>query len=190
MSGVPRLLADVTPLRVSVPYRRLWSGAFLSGIGTHLTTTAVGLQVYAITGSTFSVGLVGLFALVPLVAMGLYGGSVVDAHDRRTVVIFSTTGIFVVAVGLTVQAGLELGNVWVMYGLVALQNGLFGLNQPARSTIMPRLLGKELMPAANALGSLTMGTGLMVGPLLAAVLIDQLGYTAAYGVEAALLVVT
>jgi ENTS family enterobactin (siderophore) exporter len=190
MVRVPRLLADITPLRVSVPYRRMWLGAFLSGIGTHLTTTAVGLQVYEITGSTFSVGLVGVFALVPLVAMGLYGGSVVDAHDRRTVVIFSTTGIFLVALALTAQAGLGLEDVWVMYGLVALQNGLFGLNQPARSTIMPRLLGKELMPAANALGSLTMGTGLMVGPLLAALLIDWFGYTAAYGVEAALLVVT
>lgn len=187
---MPRLLADTTPLRVSVPYRRMWLGAFLSAIGTHLTTTAVGLQVYDITGSTFSVGLVGVFALVPLVAMGLYGGSVVDAHDRRTVVIASTTGIFGVAVGLTLQAGLDLQNVWVMYALVALQNGLFGLNQPARSTIMPRLLGKELMPAANALGSLTFGTGLMVGPLLAAVLIDGFGYTTAYGVEAGLLAVT
>lgn len=190
MEHVPRLLADVTPLRVSVPYRRLWSGAFLSGIGTHLTTTAVGLQVYEVTDSTFSVGLVGLFALVPLVAMGLYGGSVVDAHDRRTVVIASTTGTFVVAVLLTLQSWADLRSVWVLYLLVAVQNGLFGINQPARTTIMPRILPPELMPAANALGSLTMGTGLMIGPLLAAVLIDRVGYTLAYGVESALLLVT
>ncbi len=187
---MPRLLADVTPLKVSVPYRRLWGGAFLSGIGTHLTTTAVGLQVYEVTGSTFSVGLVGLFALVPLVAMGLYGGSIVDAHDRRRVVIISTTGIFLVALALTAQALADLQNVWVLYLLVAVQNGLFGVNQPARSTIMPRLLPPELMPAANALGSLTMGTGIMIGPLLAALFIHWWGYGGAYGAEAALLLVT
>lgn len=187
---MPRLLADLTPLRVSVPYRRLWAGSWLSAIGTHLTTTAVGLQVYDITGSTFSVGLVGLFALVPLVALGLYGGSIVDAHDRRTVVITTTSGIFMVAVLLAAQAWAGLENVWVMYALVAVQNGLFGVNQPARSAIMPRLLGNELMPAANALGSLTMGIGLMVGPLLAAFFIGWWGYAGAYTVEAVLLVGT
>lgn len=187
---VPRLLADLTPLKVSVPYRRLWVGSWLSAIGTHLTTTAVGLQVYDITGSTFSVGLVGLFALVPLVVLGLYGGSIVDAHDRRKVVITTTSGIFVVALLLAAQAWADLGNVWVMYALVAVQNGLFGVNQPARSAIMPRLLGNELMPAANALGSLSMGTGMMLGPLLAAFLIHWWGYAGAYSVEAVLLVGT
>ncbi len=187
---MPRLLADVTPLKVSVPYRRLWGGAFLSGIGTHLTTTAVGLQVYDVTRSTFSVGLVGLFALVPLVAMGLYGGSVVDAHDRRKVVVISTTGIFLVALALAAQAWLDLQNVWVLYLLVAVQNGLFGINQPARSTIIPRLLHRDLVPAANALGSVTMGTGLMVGPLLAALFISWWDYQGAYTAEAVLLLVT
>lgn len=185
-----RLLADITPLRVSVPYRRLWTGGFLSGIGTHLTTTAVGLQVYDITGSTFSVGLVGLFALVPLVAMGLYGGSVVDAHDRRTVVIISTTGIVVVSLLLAAQAWAQLENVWVLYVLVSFQNGLFGINSPARSTIVPRLLAKEHVPAANALNSLTMGTGLMVGPLLAGLFIGWWGYEGAYSAEVLLLLVT
>ncbi len=187
---MPRLLADLTPLRVSVPYRRLWAGMWLSSIGTHLTTTAVGLQVYDITGSTFSVGLVGLFALVPLVVLGLYGGSIVDAHDRRRVVITTTSGIFAVALLLAGQAWAGLENVWVMYVLVAVQNGLFGVNQPARSAILPRLLRRELMPAANALGSLTMGIGVMVGPLLAALFISWWGYTGAYTAEAVLLLGT
>ena len=81
-----RLLADLTPLRVNPAYRRMWFGLSLSGIGAQLTTVAVGLQVYALTHSTFKVGLVGLFALVPLIVSGLYGGSVIDALDRRKVI--------------------------------------------------------------------------------------------------------
>ena len=43
---------------------------------------AVSLEVYALTGSSLHVGLLGAFALVPLVLTGLYGGSIADAHDR------------------------------------------------------------------------------------------------------------
>ena len=56
---------------------------------------AIGLQVYAITGSTASVGLVGLFALVPLVAFGLYGGSLSDHHDRRIVALVALSLIHI-----------------------------------------------------------------------------------------------
>ncbi|MBB5785744.1 MFS transporter [Jiangella mangrovi] len=184
-----RLLLDLTPLKVSVPYRRLWIGISLSGIGTHLTTVAVGLQVYDLTGSTFNVGLVGLFALVPLMALGLYGGAIVDAYDRRRVVIVSSFGLLVVAGGFAVQAWMELGNVWLLYALVAVQNGFFAVNSPARTAIIPRLLPGTLLPAANALGSMSMSLGLTVGPLLAGVLIDTVGYGWTYSIEAVLLTV-
>lgn len=182
-----RLLLDLTPLKVSVPYRRLWIGISLSGIGTHLTTVAVGLQVYDLTGSTFRVGLVGLFALAPLVVLGLYGGAIVDAYDRRRVVIVSATGLLLVATGFAVQAWLDLGLVWLLYALVAVQNGFFAVNSPARTAIIPRLLPGRLLPAANALGSLSMSLGLTIGPLLAGVLIDSVGYGWTYSIEAVLL---
>jgi MFS family permease len=61
---MPSLVVDTTPLRVSPPFRRLWWGLSISNLGAQLTVVAVGLQVYAISGSTASVGLLGLCALV------------------------------------------------------------------------------------------------------------------------------
>ncbi|EYR64152.1 MFS transporter [Actinotalea ferrariae CF5-4] len=185
---MPALLMDLTPLRVSVPYRRMWFGTSLSGIGTALTTVVVGLQVYEITGSTASVGLVGLFGLVPLVLLGLYGGVVVDAHDRRAVILLTAGGLTVVAVALTAQAFADLQDVRVLYALVAVQNGLFAINSPARSAVVPRLVGLHLLPAANALSSLSFGVAMTIGPLLAGVLVGWAGYGWAYGVEVVLLV--
>jgi MFS family permease len=167
----------------------MWMGTSLSGVGAQLTTVAVGLQVYDITGSTFSVGVVGLVALVPLVVMGLYGGSIIDAYDRRRVIITSSSGLFVVAVAFTVQAALGLENVWLLYALVGVQQGFFAVNSPARTTILPRLLPVTLLPAANALSNLSMSIGLTVGPLLAGLLVGWWGFGGAYAVEAALLVV-
>ncbi len=186
--GVPRLFMDLTPLRVSVPYRRMWLGTSLSGIGTALTTVAVGLQVYDETGSTASVGLVGLFAFVPLAVLGLYGGVIVDAYDRRSVIVLTSAGLFVVAVGFAVQAWLELGDVRILYGLVAIQSGLFAVNSPARTAIVPRLVGRRLLAAANALTSVSFGVSLTLGPLLAGFLVGGVGYGWTYGIEAVLLV--
>ena len=186
---MPRLLLDLTPLRASRPYGRMWVGTFLSGIGASLTAVAVGLQVYDLTGSTFSVGLVGLFTVVPLIAMGLYGGSIVGAHDRRRVVLTSSTGLLLAAAALTAQAWLELGSVGLLYALAAVQSALFAVNSPARTSIVPRLLPTHLLPAANALSTLANSTSLTVGPLLAGLLVGSLGYPIAYGVEVVLLLV-
>lgn len=164
----------------------MWFGAVLSGISTHLTTVVVGLHVYDLTGSTFHVGLVGLFALVPLVSLGMYGGSIVDAHDRRTIVLITGSALVVVAIGFATQAWLAVGNVWLLYGLVALQNGCYAVNGPARTAIIPRLLPKPLLPAANALAGLSMGTAVTVGPLLAGPLVTA-GYGPAYSVQVLLL---
>ena len=75
MLGVRRLLVDLTPLRESRDYRHLWIGGALSSTGTNLINVAVALQVYDLSGSTLAVGYVGLAALIPLVALGLFGGS-------------------------------------------------------------------------------------------------------------------
>ncbi|GAA4424295.1 MFS transporter [Georgenia halophila] len=182
------LLLDLTPLRVDARYRRLWTGFTLSGVGTQLATTTIGLQVYDITGSSFSVGLVGIFALVPLVALGLYGGALVDAHDRRTVALVAGLFLWVTAILNTVQAALGNTNEWVLYGLVALSSAGFAVVSPARSAIYPRLLPVRLLPAANALSVVGMNVAMTVGPLCAGFLVDLYGYTVTYGLDAVLFV--
>ena len=177
------LLADTTPLKVSPDYRRLWFGLSISNIGTQVTIVAVGLQIYALTGSTLAVGLLGLFSLVPLVALGLYGGALVDHYDRRKVSLLSSLVLWVVVAGIAAQAWFELESVNLLYGLVAVQSAAFAINNPARSAIVPRLLPKELMPAANALATLSMNVALTGGPLLGALLVAQLGYAWAYTLD-------
>src|SRR6478609_9381563 len=141
------LLIDLTPLRVSPSFRRLWWGLGVSNIGTQLTAVAVGLQVYAITRSTLAVGILGVFALVPLVVLGLYGGALVDAYDRRRVALAASTALWVVTALVALQAWLHLDSVGVLYALVAAQSAAFAINNPARSAIVPRLVEPRLLPA-------------------------------------------
>ncbi|GAA1720984.1 MFS transporter [Isoptericola hypogeus] len=183
---MPRLIADLTPLRVSPAYRRLWWGLGVSNVGTQLTVVAVGLQVYALTSSTLAVGTLGIAALVPLVALGLYGGALVDHYDRRTVSLLASAVLWLVTAGIAAQAWLDVGSVNLLYALVAVQSAAFAINNPARSAIVPRLLDAQLMPAANALQTLSLNVALTGGPLLGALLVAQFDYAVAYTLDALL----
>lgn len=183
---MPSLVVDTTPLRISPAFRRLWWGLSISNLGTQLTAVAVGLQVYDITGSTFSVGVLGIFALVPLIVFGLYGGAIVDHYDRRLVALVASLLSWAVTLALVVQAVAGNTSVGLLFGLVAVQSAAGAVNSPARSAIIPRLLEPRLMPAANALQTIGFSLALTVGPLLGAGLVATLGYPWAYAVDALL----
>ena len=178
-----RLLVDITPLRVSPAYRRLWLGNTLAYVGTQLTLVAVSLEVFALTGSSFAVGLLGLAALVPLVVAGLYGGAIADRHDRRRVALTSSAVMWLTTVGIAAQAWAGLESVPVLYALVALHSGASGINQPTRGAIIPALVGPPLVPAANALNMMTFSVALMVGPMLGGVLVAAVGYAWTYSID-------
>jgi MFS family permease len=180
-----RLLADIGPLREHADFRRLWFGNTVSYIGQQMTAMAVALQVYAITGSSFYVGLVGLCSLVPLIVFGLYGGAVADAVDRRKLGLVTATGATALSVALAAVTIAHVRSVGVLYVIVALQAVCFAMNSPARSSMIPRLLPAEQLPAANALASLAGGVGQMAGPMLGGVFVGLWGYQAAYLIDAA-----
>ncbi len=177
------VLLDVTPLRVSSSFRRLWWGLGVSNLGSQLTIVAVGLQVYAISGSTLSVGILGICALVPLIALGLYGGALLDAYDRRTVALLSALALFAVTAALAAQAWLHVDSVILLYVLVGFQSAAFAINNPARTAIIPRLLESRLLPAANVLTTTTWNIGLTVGPLVGSLLVAAFDFSAAYTVD-------
>jgi MFS family permease len=120
------------------------------------------------------------------VLLGLYGGALVDAYDRRRVALFSALGLWVVVLGLVTQALLGLESVELLYGLVALQSAGFAINNPARTAIIPRLVEPRLLPAANVLQTVAWNIALTVGPLIAAFLVAGPGFAAAYAVDAVL----
>ncbi len=178
---MPRLLADVTPLREVPAYRRLWAAISISNVGQQLTSVAVGLQVWNQTHSSFAVGLVGAAQLVPLLLLGLYGGALSDAHDRRSIGLAAAIGMMTCSALLTVQAHLDVRSVAVIYVLVAMQSAVYAIGNPARQAIIPRIVPVHMRTAANALSMLSWNVGFSLGPLIAGGLIAVTGgVTAAY----------
>src|SRR3954464_7280921 len=179
-----RIAADTTPLKESADYRRWWLGYSLSFTGTQLTQFAIPLQVYAITKSSFYVGLVGLVVVVPLVVMGLLGGAIADAVDRRRLTLVTSSALMVLSTLLAVLAATGVHLLWPLYLIAGVQGAFSATDSSARGAILPRLVRRELLPSANALGQLGFQTGLSIGPLLGGLLVSTLGFAWAYGLDA------
>lgn len=178
-----KILTDLGPARRSPAYRRLLIGQVVSQSGTQLTVVALPVQVFAITGSSFSVGLLGLVSFVPLLIGGLYGGAIADSMDRRRLAMLTSTGLAASSGLLVAQAVTHLHSVAVLYALAGVQSLLAGVDSPARTAIIPRLVPVHDLPAAGALSYAGMTLATTVGPLLAGLLIAGPGLGITYGVD-------
>ncbi|MET8565712.1 MFS transporter [Streptomyces flaveolus] len=187
--GWRRWAMDTRPLRIPA-YRRLWSSTIVTAVGSQLTAVAVPKQIYDITRSSAWVGYASLAGLLPMVFFALWGGAVADTVDRRKLLLVTNTGIAVTSLLFWAQAVTGLDSVPVLMVLLALQQAFFGLNSPARTASIARLVSVEQLPAANALGSTVAQTGLVAGPLLAGVLIPVIGLPELYLIDALALCVT
>ncbi|MBI1758635.1 MAG: MFS transporter [Actinobacteria bacterium] len=184
------MTVDAAPLRIPA-FRRLFLGYGLSFVGFQLTAVAVPVQLFAITGSSVYVGLLGLVQIGPLVGFGLWGGAIADAADRRVVALVASGVAWATTVGLLIQAVLAVASVGLIMVLMAVQAAAFAIIQPTRGAIIPRLVPTSLVPAANTL-TFTMGNvATVAGPLLAGVLLGRSsGYVWAYALDATLFAVS
>lgn len=182
-TGWRRWAMDTRPLRRPA-FRRLWSSTIVTAVGSQLTAVAVPKQIYDITGSSAWVGYASLAGLLPMVVFALWGGAVADVMDRRKLLLITNSGIAVTSLLFWLQAAVRLDSVVVLMVLLAVQQAFFGLNSPARNASIARLVPAGELPAANALGSTVMQTGLVAGPLLAGALIPVIGLSELYLIDA------
>ncbi|REE96360.1 MFS transporter [Thermomonospora umbrina] len=182
------LAIDTRPLRDRA-YRRLWTGQAVSFVGFNVTAVAVPVQVYDMTGSSFWVGVLGLVNLVPLIGFGLWGGAVADHMDRRRLLFLASCVTWVATLLLLLQALLDLENLALIMVVVAVQASGFAVASPTRGAIIPRLLDRERVPAANTLNFTASQVGMLAGPLLAGFMLARWSYGAAYALDAVLFTV-
>lgn len=180
---MPRLFADLRPLHGSPEFRRLWLGWLVTSVGSTMTMFAVALQVYRITRSSAAVGTIGLAYAIPAIVVGLGSGVLVDAVDRRTIVLV-TSCLSVLVSGLyAVQAFAGWNQVWLLIVLSAGQGAIGAVHAPAQRTFLPRLLGPEQIPAGAALVQLAGYLALVTGPVLAGLIAAAWGLRACYLID-------
>jgi MFS family permease len=166
---------DTTPLRTSRDFRLLFLAGTVFYFGAMVSYVAIPYQVYTLTGSNFAVGALGLVELAPLVVFGLYGGALADHVDRRRLLVSTGVAQAGFTAVLAVNAFRDDPSLWVIFVVSAFLAASSSLQRPSREALMPRTVTHDELPAANALTSLGMQLGVLVGPAVGGLLVAYVG---------------
>jgi len=184
VSGLRQLfLPDLTPLRESRSFRLLWLGQLISLSGSQLRLVALPYQIFLLTGSSFAVGLIGVFQAVPLLVLSLFGGVIADAVDRRRLLLITQVGLAMVSLALAIATQAGAASVPLLYVLTAIGACFSALDNPTRASLAPTLVERRLIRAAMALNQTIFQFALVFGSVLAGVVIGRFGLSGAYWLD-------
>lgn len=165
---------DLTPLSYR-DFRLLFFAGTVFYLGGMVSYVAIPFQVYRLTGSNFAVGAIGLVELVPLIVFGLYGGALADHVDRRKLLVWTGVGQAVITAVLGWNAFREDPSIPLIFVLAGLLAATSSMQRPSREALMPRTVPHDKIMAGQALTSLGMQLGVLVGPLIGGLLVAYVG---------------
>jgi predicted MFS family arabinose efflux permease len=164
-------------------YRLLWTGAFLSSIGTWTQDVALGWLIHSRSDNPVNLGLRSFATEAPLIAFIMVGGAVADRIDRRRILVASNVlqMLFAGALAALYAAG-HLGIAAIL--AIAFLTGLTqSQSAPTYQATLTSLVPPQQIPGAVALNSLQFNLSRFVGPMIAGLLLARAGTFACFVVN-------
>lgn len=158
-------------------YRVFWITQWIALIGFWLQLTTQQWLVYKMTDSAFLLGLLSACQFTPSLLFTLGTGLWIDHHNKRKI-LMGTQSLYMLQallLGLLLLSGHETYG-WLLFFAFFLGT-IDAFDMPARMAFMPELVGKEALHSAVSLNSTNFNITRMVGPLLAAFLLNYLSYS-------------
>jgi MFS family permease len=184
----PNIPPEVMPLRARqfrIPktfsalqhrnFRLFLSGQMVSLAGTWMQTIAQGWLVYQISGSELALGIVGFASAIPALIASPFAGVVTDRVSRRTMLVVTQACAMVLALILAVLAFTGIVQVWHVVALAAALGLVNTFDGPARQAFVVEMVGRDDLPNAIALNSMTFNSGRIIGPAIGGAVLVLVG---------------
>jgi MFS family permease len=175
-------------LRVGL-FRTYSFGSAASRLASSLLQALILWQVYAISGSVLSLGLVGLVAFVATSVSSLIGGAIADSHNRRGILFASQIGPGLASLIMLAMIASDHVSLGLIYGLVLLEGVASSLENPARQALLPEVIPQPLFTHALTFNAAVSSAASVMGPALTGLLIATGGIGAAYSVHLVLIAI-
>ena len=147
----------------------------------------VAWHLFALTGSTFQLGLLGLVQFAPALGLVLVGGALADVRERRGIMLVAQS-VWLAAASLLAAATLsEAVRTLHLHATVVVVAAATAFDNPARAALLPTLVPRALLPRALVLAATTQALGFATGPALGGVLLALGGPGVLYVVHGGLL---
>ena len=168
----------------------LWSGEFISAIGSGLTSFGLSVYVFRQTGSAASMGLVTLLAFLPTLLFSVPAGVLADKYDRRLLMMigdgFSALGIVYILTCM-LQGEAKLYQICVGVFVSAVFSSLL---EPSYRATVTDLLTKEEYSKASGLVSIAGSARYLISPVLAGILLAVSDIRLLFGIDISTFILT
>ena len=170
-------------------YRRLWLATLLSTVASWTVLTGRGWVAFGLHNHSATVGLVFFAAMLPYVLVTPIAGVLADRFDRRAILFGSLVVSLLSAAALAGYALGGGGGAWPLVLLAFVNGAARAVEVPAGQSMVPAMVPERDLLNAVALGGLATHGSRLLGPLLAAPLLDRGGAAGAFLLAAVLYVI-
>jgi MFS family permease len=177
------------PVLANSPFRRLWTGQWLSQTSQNTVNFVLIVLVERLTGSSINLALMILAFTLPGVLFAPISGVIIDRWPKKYVLVASNALRVVMVLGYLVllRAAPDHSNTWLLLALYLLTFVMSTIGQffnPAQAATIPFVVERKNLLAANSLFSLTLALSQVIGLIILGPLAVKL-----IGINAAFLVV-
>ena len=166
------------------PFTLLWLGLLVSVAGSQMQTAALLWHLRELSDQPIVVSGIGLARFLPILLLAPFGGVLADTRNRRQILFITQTTMMATAAALGVLTVTGQIQIWHIYLLTGLQATALAFDLPARQSLVPNLVPREVLPSAYGMQSIASNTGAIAGPALSGLVIGYLGQEYAYWINA------
>jgi MFS family permease len=167
-------------------FRLFFAGQGVSLVGTWLTRFAMAYATYELSHSALQLGLVAFFSQMPTAVIAPVAGVLVDRWNRHRTLVLTQVAALVQSAALAAFALTGTLTVWHLIVLGVVQAVINAFDMPARQSFVRQLVDdKADLPNAIALNTSLVNVARLIGPVVAAVLVDLVGVGGCFALDAA-----
>lgn len=165
-------------------FRSIWTANLFSNVGSMIQSVAAAWLMTDLTQSHVLVALIQASATIPILLLGVFAGAIADNFDRRRVMLLAQTGMLLVSAVLAALAYAGWINPYVLLALTLMVGMGTALNGPAWQASVRLQVGREDLPQAIALNSISFNLARSVGPALGGMLLSIWSVSLAFALNA------
>lgn len=136
---------------------------------------AQGWLVYQISRSEATLGVVAFASAIPSLAVSPWAGVIIDRMQKRNLLIATQVASMLMAFLLAALTFTEMVQVWHVVVIAAVLGAVNAVDGPARQAFVVEMVGREDLPSAIALNSMTFNTARVIGPAFGGLLLATVG---------------
>jgi len=153
----------------------IWAGQLASTIGSYMTSFALTLWAWEVTGSATALALVGFFSQLPRIPITLVAGLIVDRFNRKHLMMLGDSIAVLSTIGIGILFLADSLQIWHLYCAASLNGGFGQIQSLAYQTSISSIVPPHQLTRANSMNSAVHYGSAIFGPALAGVLYPLIG---------------